>query len=359
MQDVAALSIVDNVNNHPFYKFLRDYYAEAAAGTKLYILPVPRTQTMSYQFTPGVNGKVPVEAITEVSNGEVSLVFTCYNPDNTITLTLDDGLDQDVWLTVTAAQAFCEGYIASKNTPLRVITEGFFFDGDHTALPDLNTMTNDRVQILIGNDESRTGLTAAKGAAIGAYAGRLATIGVSTNPGRKKDGPLLDAQVYIKSTSVENYDVTSLHDKNYVTFRTHNNSSGYYITDCPMATAKTDDYSKLTRGRVIDKAYKIAFTVLSEEILEDFSVTSSGTIDPIYAKSIEGKVINAIYTQMTLNRELSADNTNPLDKGCVVTVDITYPTASTSTIKLQTLAVRPRGYAEFIIVPLGFAPVNS
>lgn len=359
MADVATLGILDTVDDHFLYKFLQEFFSEAGEGTKLWIKPIARTALMSDQFVPDVNGIAPVQQMLDAANGEIRGIFTCWNPDNTVTLTAEDGVDEDVWATVTAAQTFCTNYTETKKSPVWVVTEAYNFTGVHADLTDLTSMDNNRVQLVIGNTEKRTGTTAAKGVSLGAYAGRLAKIGVAVNPGRKKSGPLYDANIYIKDTLVEQYDIESLHNKGYVTFRNHPKTSGYFITDCPMATSATDDYSKLTRRRVIDKAFVLAYQVVSDEILEDFNLTASGTIDPIYAKKIEGNVISAIYTGMTLQNELSADLTNPTDKGCFCSISTTYPTGTTGTIQFNSLQVRTRGYAEMIEVPIGFVPFNS
>lgn len=360
MADVAALGILDTVNDHFFYKFLQEFFAEAGEGTKLWIMPIARTALMSAQFIPDVTtGIAPVQTMLDTANGEIRGIFTCWNPDNTITLTEEDGVDEDVWVTVSAAESFCENYTNTKKSPVWVITEAYNFNGDHADLTDLQTMTNNRVEVFVGNTEKRTGTTAAKGASLGAYAGRLARIKVSNNPGRVKDGPLYDGSVYIKDTLVDVYDVESLHNKGYVTFRTHLKKSGYYITDCPMATAATDDYSKLTRRRTIDKAFVLVHQVVADEILEDFNLTTSGKIDPIYAKQIEQNVINALYLGMTLNSELSADPADATDKGCQVEIDLNHPTGSTGQIKFNACKVRTRGYAELITVPIGFVSFNS
>lgn len=360
MTDVAQLGITDNVTDHFLYKFLQEFFSEAGDGTKIWIMPIARTEKMSDQFIPNaVTGIVPVQTMCDTANGEIRGIFTQWNPDTSVTLTSEDGLDEDVWATISAAQAFCKNYTETKKSPVWVVTEGYNFTGIHADLPDLGEMDNNRVQVVLGNTEKRTGATAAKGVSLGAYAGRVARIGVAVNPGRKKSGALYDTQIFIKDTPVKQYDIESLHDKRYVTFRSHLKTSGYFITDCPMATAATDDYGKLTRRRVIDKAYVLAYQVVSDEILEDFNLTASGTIDPIYAKQIEGNVISAIYTGMTLQNELSADLTNATDKGCVCSISTTYPTGTTGKIQFNSLQVKTRGYAEMIEVPIGYVPFNS
>lgn len=354
MLDVVALGILDDVDHHFLYEFFDAFYKIAEPGNKVWIFPIARNKTISSVFEIGLNGKSLIEDLLDIANGEVSGLFTVWNPDNTVELEDQDGLDADVWKTRSAAQTCLENYLSTKKVPIWAVVEGYGFSGIHSDLVDLNEGTTDRVQIFIGSTEEDT-----KNQSLGGYAGRLAVCKVSQNPGRKKFGEVHYSQCWIKNTKVEQYDITSIHSKGYVTFRTHPKTSGYYITDCPMACDVTTDYGKLTRRRTIDKAYVLAYAEASKEILEDFNLTPAGTIDPIYAGLLESNLKDVIYNSMTLNGELSADPQNDLDKGCEFKIDLNYPTGSTGQIKFSVAQVRVRGYAEMITIPLGFAPFNS
>jgi len=154
------------------------------------------------------------------------------------------------------------------------------------------------------------------------------------------------------------FDVEALHDKGYISFRKHNGRSGYFFTDDPMATDGKEDYAHITKRRVIDKAYKIAYEVLLNEVLADIPVTNTGSIHPSYIKTLEGRVLGAIKANMTNNGELSADEANPNDFGAICKISSTQNLVSTSRIVLEYLRVRPKGIARYIDVPLGFVAFN-
>src|SRR5690606_2383661 len=145
-------------------------------------------------------------------------------------------------------------------------------------------------------------------------------------------------------TPVEEYDVESIHDKGYITFRTFVGRSGYFISDDPLATLVSDDYNHLTHRCEIDKAFRISYAVLLNFVLDDIQLMPNGSVSPIYAKTIQGQVETAIYTQMTANGELSADANDPRDYGVICRVDLTNNVAATSQLKV-TIQVRPKGHA--------------
>jgi hypothetical protein len=360
MQDVAALGIVDDVDNHIVYKTLSEFFKEAGSGTELWIYAVPRTDLLSDKFKPdGVTGVVPVKSFLDATNGKIRGLMTCFNPDGTFTSDVVDGLESEVLELVAAAQTFAEDYTQNQYAPFFVVTEGYGFNGTHADLPDLTTMEYNRVGILLGDTETRTGTYASKGAAIGVLGGRIAKNAVHVNIGKVRDGALTPLELFIVDDTADVYNVGALHAKGFITFRKHVNRSGYYFTDDPLATLTSDDYHYLARRRVIDKAFRIAYDALLDFLLDDIDVNSNGSISPIYAKTMQGVVENRIFNSMTTNGELSTDATDANDLGVRAEIDLTHNVTSSSTIKLSGLQVKPKGYARWIDVPLGFVPVSN
>lgn len=360
MADVAALGITPSVDNYVMYKTLREFYAEAGEGTELWLMGMARTTKVSDWFTPAVDtGKAPAETLLDAANGKLSMLFTAFSPTVAYVPVITDGLDADVWLAMTAAQALAESYTNAKYAPFYTLLEGHLFSGVKTALRDLTQGSANRVQIMLGDTEKRTGVPVSKGAAIGVLAGRKAKSQVQVNPGRVRDGALSNALAYILDVPAQLYDVAALHNKGYVTFRTHTGKTGYYFSDDPMATTGTDDYHYGTHRRVIDKVYRITYDVLSNYILDDSTLNPNGTVSAIYAKGIEAALISRIFNEMTTAGELSYNPNDPKSKGVICKVDLTNNVASTSTLKLAQLQVLPKGYNRFINVPLGFVPVTT
>lgn len=360
MVDVAALGIIPDVNNYKLYKTLKEFYAEAGEGTELWLMGFAKTTKVSDWFTLDVvTGKAPVEKLLDAANGKLKFLFTAFSPSEAYVVTLDDSIDSDVMVAVNLAQILGESYTAKKYAPFFTIIEGYAFDGNKVALADLTTTSFNRAMIVLGDTETRTGVTASKGAAVGIVAGRLAKIQVHVNIGKVRDGALSNLTAFILDTPAESYDVEALHDKGYVTMRQHTGKSGYFFTDDPLACEIADDYHYANRRRVIDKALRLAYASLLEFLLDDNTVNNDGTISPIYAKSIENEVESLIFNQMTANGELSFDPTDTKDRGVICKLSLTHNVTSTSKLKIAKLQVKTKGTNRWIDVPLGFVPVTA
>ena len=354
MVDVANLGITPDVDNYRLYKTLKEFFEEAGEGTELWLMGFTKTDKVSDWFTPdGTTGKSPVEKLLDESNGKVNGLFTSFSPDGSYTPTVTDGIDADVVLAKQKAQLLAENYTDKYFAPLFVLLEAYAFDGDSIALADLNTEDNNRVGIVIGDTEKRTGTPASLGTASHIVVGRLAKTQVQENAGKVKNGSLATLTAYIVDTPVELYDVEALHNKGYITFRTHVRKAGYFITDDPLATSQSDDYSNISLRRVIDKAFRLAHNVASEEILADFDLNNDGTISPFFAKSVEGNIEREVYQQMSANGELSADRSNKDDLGVEAKFNTDIDVSTTNRIEL-TLKVRPKGYARWFDISLGY-----
>jgi hypothetical protein len=354
MADVAALGILPDVDNYRLYHDLKEFYEEAGEGTELWLMGFDKADVPSDWFTPDVGtGKAPVEALLDEANGRISLLFTSFSPLGAYVPTIVNGMDDDVPLARQAAQVLCENYTNNYYTPLIVLLEAYAFNGNAIDLPDLLLGTDNRVGIFIGATGKRTDDVPVVGTANHILAARLASISVHENAGMVKRGALETLTAYIVDTPVENYDVEALHDKGYVTFRTHVRKAGYFISDDPLATGIDDDYHYISRRRVIDKVFRLAHNIASDEILADFDLNNDGTISPFFSKTVEGNIEREIYTQMTLNGELSADSTNKDDLGVEAKFDTTVDVSTTNRIHLG-LKVRPKGTARWFDISLGY-----
>ena len=360
MVDVAALGIIPDVNNYRLYKALKEFYAEAGEGTELWLMGFAKTTKVSDWFTLDVvTGKAPVEKLLDAANGKLKFLWTAFSPSEAYVVTLNDSIDSDVMVAVNLAQILSENYTSKKYAPFFTIIEGYAFDGNKATLGDLTTASFNRVMIALGDTETRTGATASKGAAVGIIAGRFAKIQVHVNIGKVRDGALTNLTAFILDTPAESYDVEALHDKGYVTFRQHTGKSGYFFTDDPLACEIADDYHYAARRRVIDKAYRLAYTATLEFLLDDNDVLNDGTISPIYAATVENEVESLIFKKMTAQGELSFDPADAKDRGVICKVDLTHNVTSSSKLKIAKLQVKTKGTNRWIDVPLGFVPVTS
>jgi len=287
------------------------------------------------------------------AQGVLKGIFVAFNPANGYTPVIEDALDKDLKTAMLNAQQLAEWSTSELYAPLFVVLEGRHFSG---AVADLLTLTAyeyNRVGVLIGDTVS-----ASTGAAVGLLAGKVAAIPVQRHIGRVKDGALPITAAYIKDLSASKADVASIHDKGFITFRNFTGKAGYYFSDDCLATKETDDYRSLARRRTIDKAYRIAYATLVDELNDEIPLSATGTIAPALAKSWEATVETAIVNEMTANGNLGIDPSDDTDTGVKCFIDHNQNVVSSSRIE-AVLRVKPYGYAKYIDVKLGFKTTNS
>lgn len=349
LDGLAALGITA-ANNGPLYKIIKEFYDEAGAGTDLWFMGVPDTMKLSDMVDiTNVNG---AKKLANAVTGKLRGILISRTPGVGYTPTITNGLDADVALARTNGQAFGEYYTNTMYAPLFVVVEAYGYSGTPADLTDLTTESNNRVSVLLGDT-----VVDSKNAAIGILAGRLASTPVQRNIGRVKDGPLTPLSTFAGATPTELADVSLIHDKGYITFRTFATQSGSYFNDDFTATLPTDDYCHLTARRTIDKAYRVAYSSLLQNLLDEVPVNEDGTLQPTMVKSWQTNVESDIARAMTANGELSSD-VNSGDNGVKCYIDSNQNLIATSTLKV-TIRVRPFGYPRYIDVYLGFQIIGA
>lgn len=348
MKDVANLKITDTIDNHRLYKALAEFYDEAGAGSEIWIYGFAKTQKVSDWFTP-VAGIAPVENLLNAANGKIRGLFTVN--DTSVVPVIADGMDADVLISAGKAQTLFEEYTAKKYAPFFTILEGYAFTGEKVALLDLETMDHNSVGILIGDTETRTGVTASKGSAMGVLAGRLAKYPAVVNAGKVNNGALTASKLFVGDLAAENYDTEALYDKGYISFTSHQGRAGYFVMDDPLACAKDDDYHYLTHRRTINEAFRFSYDALLDFLLDEVPSNSNGTLIATYAKTVESAVERKIATNM--GGILSRDSENPNDTGVKCFVDPSQNIVTSSKLDVV-VQIRPFGYNRWVDVLLGF-----
>jgi hypothetical protein len=341
---------INSSNNPAIEKLLREFYAEAGAGVQVWLMGTSQSQSMANMLDITVENSA--RKLVETSGGAIRGIIVSHNPANGYSPTITDGINADVWAAIAKGQELGEWSADTKFAPLFVIVDGRNYQGNAALLRDLTQQSDNRVGVLIGDT------TSSAGSALGLLAGRIAKIPVQRNIGRVADGAVNSLTMYIKDKAAEMVDVTQLHDKGFITFRTFVGRSGYFFTDDTLATLTSDDYRFLTHRRTADKAYRIAYDTLLNFLLDEIPVTSGGKILPALVKSWQTEVESAIASQMTANGELSADPSNAKDRGVECFIDENQNVISTGKLEM-TIRVRPFGYARYIDAKLGFTVISN
>ena len=343
VDDLDALGVTEETNAK-LYKHVKEFYDEAESGTKLIVYPVATTTkaTDICDYTKTAAGYA--RHLITSQNGALRGVFVAgVNSGSTTAST--NGLDPDVFTALPKAQQLAEWATTELYAPLLIGIEGRNYDAAK-ELKDLSGETYNRVCVVVGDTVSGS-----NDAAVGTLMGRIASIPVQRNIGRVKDGSLFPTEMFIGSQKVDESGsvVAGIFEKGYIVPRKHVGRSGYFYADDPMACDPTDDYAHIANRRVIDKAYRIAYDTMLEELLDEIDLNEDGTMHHAVVKSWQQTLENAINRQMTANGELSATD----GEGCKCYIDEKQNVVSTSKI-VVTLKVRPHGYSRYIDVNLGF-----
>lgn len=342
LQDAVDLGIdeaYDSTNSLVSYKAIKEFYEEAGTGSQLWIMVVGQAISMETVFD-----KTEADYVLKLLNaagGGIRILTMVRNPAAGYAPTVALGVDSDVTAAIVKAQSLAEEYV-KQYKPFRVVLPAYGYSGVASDLEDLKTRSDNRVAVMVGDTE--TGLNAA----IGVLAGRLASVPVMRNVGRVKSGslPVLSAYVATETVEVAAGDVEVIHDKGYITFRTHIGKAGYFFSDDPTATSSTDDYSSLSNGRVLDKAIYLAYTTYVDELLDEILIDpSTGQIATVQAKALQQLVETVINTSMTANNEIS---------GVSAEVDPNQNVLSTGMVCVK-LRLTTVGYKRIIKIDLGFA----
>ena len=339
---ITAESADVNANTH---KAVKEFYDIAPQGSKLYFMVVADTVKVSDMVD---KTKEYGKKLIEYSNGAVRFLF-CFKKDATsYSPTVLDGLDSDVYLAATEAQKLGIHAADVLFAPCITFLEGRHFNGTPADLSELHQGDLNRVGILIGDTVSGS-----KGATLGTLAGVLASIPVQRSIARVRSGALPISNLYIGNKIVEDTDVEVISDRGFITFRTFVGKAGYYFTNDKLATKETDDYALIPRRRVIDKAYRVAYITLLEELNEELPVDDEGRIPAPVAKSIQNSVERAIINNMTAYRNLGNDPSDPNDTGVQCYIDTNQNVVATSKLDVR-LRVKPYAYPKYIDCYLGF-----
>lgn len=336
--------------NGAVYKCVKEFYEEAPKGTKLYIRGAASSVTVDQLVDKTM---AHAQSLLEYAAGDIRTLMVKVTDAQGYTPTITHAIDAKVETAITKAQALAEGAAEDLKAPILVLLEGRHYSGVPANLPDLTQLTDNRVAVVIGDT-----VTGSKGAAVGLLAGRIARIPVQRSIARVKDGAMKATEMFIGSVVAESGSPETIHGKGFICPRTFVGKGGYYWSDDSIATGPTDDYCLIPRRRTIDKAYRIAYLAMLEQVSDEIALTADGKIAPAVCKNMETVMESAIINQMTSVGNLGNDPQDANDTGVQAYVDPDQNIVATSRLNAS-LRVRPYGYSKYIEVDLGFQTLNQ
>lgn len=295
-------------------------YFKMAEGRKLLIMPVKDTTTIKTVVDP-FSASAYAKKLIAAANGDMAFLGVVGNMPHT-----------DVTAAVNNAQLLYKEVLKNYSPCLIVLPAAY-----NTALPNLCELEADAVAVVnseVGNE-------------VGLFVGRLAATPVQRHPGRVKDGamPIEQANVGAKSIDDAPERVKELVEKGYISLSVIIGKSGYYFHNANTAISPSSDYCNVMNRRVMDKAVRVAYMVYVEELNDELAINDDGTLSPSVVKHFQGLIENAIGMQMTANGNIS---------NAAAYVDEKQNVLQTGQLTVE-LKLLPVGYAEEIIVNMGFA----
>lgn len=345
---VASLDAlgVTEANNPLLYKNVKDFYAEAGNGSELWIMGLADSVTFTAALDKdSVNG---ARQLILASGGKIRAIAAFKTPASGYSPTIKNSLDNDVYTSIPKAQALGVWATEERYAPLLVLIEGYAYNGKPEELTDLRSMSANRVGVVIGDSSKES-----KNAAMGIVSGRIASSPVQRKISRVKSGALSAPEMYVGGTSADRADVEAVDGKGFVSFRVFVGKAGYFISDDPLAAPLSDDYGSISNRRVVDKAYRICYSTLLENLNDEIPISGDGKLSPAWCAAVEADVEKAAVSQMTANGNLGNDPADPDDTGveCVISRDQNVHASGKVVVGLR---VKPSGYARYIDVNLGF-----
>lgn len=333
--------------NATLYKAVKEFYDEAPDGSKLWIMGVADTVTIADIVD---KTKDNAKKLLVAANGTIRTLAVKIKDKSAYTPTATTGIDGAVRTAIVNAQGLAEWATETLFAPVMVLLEGRHYTGKAETLVSnpINNGDNNRVAVLIGDTVADS-----KGAAVGLLAGRIASIPVQRSVARVRTGSIVATTMYIGGVAAELGNPETINDCGFICPRTFVGKGGYFWSDDKLAAEASDDYSLIPRRRVADKAYRIAYTTLVNEIAEEISVTDDGKISAPVVKAIQTAVESAIVNNMTSRGNLGNDPSNPNDMGVECYINPDQNIIATSRLDVQ-VRIKPHGYSKYINVSLGF-----
>lgn len=183
------------------------------------------------------------------------------------------------------------------------------------------------------------------GCVVGAQAARVVNTknGIATLPMQVEGGALPN----VKSIGRDERLTPGLDAARFTTLRTYNEAAGYYITNMFTLALPSSDVSEWANRLVVNKTRTAATQILAPFIGKPVKLNADGTLQESEAKRIGTRVEKSL-------KAVLVQSGNATD--VTVVVDQTNNVRLTKNL-IVTVRVQPYGYAKFIDVTVGFAPL--
>jgi hypothetical protein len=184
------------------------------------------------------------------------------------------------------------------------------------------------------------------------HAVRRTQVPLQRRAGRVKDGPLQNIAVNPASDPSDGF---IYHDERVTpglnaarigsAMTWPKKGKGFFTCQEPLLSAPGSQFTELVIGNVLDAACDIGYAAGVEEVSDDLTLQTNGTLDPIDLNTFQGSIQQALNVGMIQT---------PLASAVTATVSPTANVGATGIIPV-TIAVTPRGYANAISETISLA----
>jgi Protein of unknown function (DUF2586) len=305
-QASAAFAEYPGNEDDPIMAEIKAFYDIMGDGAELNVMTVPNDESLSTICDlQNANG---VKRLLNYLEGRCVIVgIQPTFRDNPSAAKLG-GLDASIRQGVDKLNSLAASF-DNKSMPFVAVVPGYGFSANNlSALPARTALTsNDYVAISLACD-TNNGVVS-----IGKLLGNIAKKQVHQNVARVADGKVSDTAFFPDGTPVKQLQdsLGAIHDKGYIIYRQFTGKSGYYYNDDPTATIPTSDFSSISWNRVINKAKRLAYTVLIEKLNDTVELNeSTGQVETTILSDWESDVETAIRNSMikvapTKSKEIS------------------------------------------------------
>ena len=267
----------------------------------------------------------------------------------TTVATAVDGLTGNVHNAVTPAQSWATSG-QSRGDGVSVVLGGVIDEATIAGLKDYASANNSHVSINLIS--TPTTASRAKVPATGRILGLAARapvgqhLGQVAPPGR----PFIASKVGLTdgNKGYTEYNETlfqQLDQKRYLVPQSRRGGTEVFLNDTSTLSSPTSDFNSIERTRVIDKAIRIALSILDERVNEQVPVEDNGNISAPYLDFVSGLVEDTITETMVVNGDISP---NP-----AFLIDPTQNVIASSTWE-GTLSIIPTAIGKRINLKVGF-----
>ena len=225
---------------------------------------------------------------------------------------------------------------------------------DITTLTDLSAYTNNKVSVVISQDNGGQGLALWKATGksittLGATLGAVALAAVNEDIAwvgkfNLSNGVELESVGFCNGASGLSASALDAIDlKRYIFLRKFPNLAGSFFNDSHTAIVKSSDYAYIENNRVIDKAIRGVDTALIPSLNSPLLLNANGTLANSTIAYLESQAV-VVTNDMVRNGEASAIG---------VLINPNQNVASTSKV-IVTINIVPVGVARNIQVNIGF-----